>query len=72
MAKALTNYLDSLLGDPQKRYMMKHYPMQLDFLGEYPDFAALIFVMSIACNYEIYLTNNNIKNNNTKKIFMTS
>lgn len=45
----MTNYLDSLLGDPQKRFMKKYYPMHMDFLGEYPDVAAFLFVMSIAC-----------------------
>lgn len=48
--KAMTNYIDSLLGDPQKKYMIKHFPMKMDFLGEYPDVASFLFVMSIACN----------------------
>ncbi|VVC32914.1 Cationic amino acid transporter, C-terminal,Amino acid/polyamine transporter I [Cinara cedri] len=48
VAKATTNYLDSLLGDPQKNFMMKHFPMHMEFLGEYPDVASFIFVMAIA------------------------
>jgi len=46
----MTNYLDALLGDPQKRYFKKHLPMHVDFLGEYPDFASFFFVVFIACN----------------------
>lgn len=48
VAKAMSNYLDSLLGDPQKRYMKKHFPIHMDFLGEYPDVASFLFIMSIA------------------------
>lgn len=47
----MINCLDTLLGDPQKIYMKKHYPMHFDFLGEYPDVAAFLFVMLIASNY---------------------
>lgn len=50
VGKAMTNYLDSLLGDPQKRYMKKHFPMHFVFLGEYPDVFAFLFVISIARN----------------------
>lgn len=50
VAKALSNYLDSLVGNPQKRFMKKHYPMHMEFLGEYPDVGAFLFVMFIACN----------------------
>lgn len=49
VAKAMSNYLDSLLGDPQKRFMKKHFPIHMDFLGEYPDIASFLFIMSIAC-----------------------
>lgn len=48
VAKAMSNYLDSLLGDPQKRFMKKHFPIHMDFLGEYPDIASFLFIMSIA------------------------
>lgn len=48
--KAMTNYLDSLLGDPQKRLMKAYFPMHMSFLGEYPDVASFLFVMSIARN----------------------
>ncbi|KAL4112645.1 hypothetical protein QTP88_016393 [Uroleucon formosanum] len=48
VAKAMSNYLDSLLGDPQKRFMKKHFPIHMDFLGEYPDVASFLFIMSIA------------------------
>lgn len=49
VAKAMSNYLDSLLGDPQKRFMKKNFPIHMDFLGEYPDVASFLFIMSIAC-----------------------
>ncbi|XP_015372127.1 PREDICTED: cationic amino acid transporter 2-like isoform X2 [Diuraphis noxia] len=48
VAKAMSNYLDSLLGDPQKRFMKKHFPIHMDFLGEYPDIASFLFIMCIA------------------------
>ncbi|KAL4112647.1 hypothetical protein QTP88_016395 [Uroleucon formosanum] len=47
-AKAMTNYLDSLLGDPQKRYMKAHFPIHMQFMGEYPDVASFLFLMFIA------------------------
>ncbi|VVC32911.1 Cationic amino acid transporter, C-terminal,Amino acid/polyamine transporter I [Cinara cedri] len=48
VGKAMTNCLDAILGDPQKRYMKKHYPMHVDFLGEYPDIGSFFFIMLIA------------------------
>lgn len=50
VAKAMSNYLDSLLGDPQKTYMKKYFPIHMDFLGEYPDVASFLFIMTIASN----------------------
>lgn len=50
VAKAMSNYLDSLLGDPQKTFMKKYFPIHMEFLGEYPDVASFLFIMSIACN----------------------
>lgn len=58
VSKAMTNYLDSLLGNPQKNYMKKHFPLHQGYFGEYPDVASFLFVMSIASNYRtlyIYL-----------------
>ncbi|VVC32910.1 Hypothetical protein CINCED_3A021110 [Cinara cedri] len=45
--KAMANYLDALLGDPQKTLMQKYYPIHLDYMGEYPDVAAFVFVMAV-------------------------
>jgi len=53
VAKAMTNYLDSLLGYPQKNYMKKNFPMHMDFLGEYPDVVSFVFIMVISCNWNI-------------------
>jgi len=50
VAKAMSNYLDSLLGSPQRNYMKTHFPINVDFLGEYPDVASFLFIMSIARN----------------------
>lgn len=50
VAKAMSNYLDSLLGDPQQTFMTKHFPMHMGMLGEYPDIAAFMVIMFIACN----------------------
>lgn len=50
VAKAMSNYLDSLLGDPQKNYMKTHFPIDVEYLGEYPDVASFVFIMLIACN----------------------
>jgi len=46
----MTNYLDSLLGDPQKTYMQKRLPMHMKYLGDYPDIAAFLFLFSVSCN----------------------
>lgn len=48
--KAMTNYLDSLLGDPQKKLMKKYFPMHMSFLGEYVDAASFLFIINIARN----------------------
>lgn len=48
VAKAMSNYLDTLLGDPQKKFMKKHFSIHMDFLGEYPDVASFMFIMTIA------------------------
>lgn len=63
----MTNYLDALLGNPQKKLLKKYFPMHLDFMGEYPDVASFLFLISIASNYDYY-TNLHLesKNNNLK------
>ncbi|XP_025199416.1 cationic amino acid transporter 2-like [Melanaphis sacchari] len=48
VAKAMTNYLDALFGNPQKQYLKKYFPIHIDFLAEYPDFASFFFVIFIA------------------------
>ncbi|XP_060870377.1 cationic amino acid transporter 2-like isoform X2 [Metopolophium dirhodum] len=47
-AKAMTNYCDSLLGNPQKRYMTEYFPIHISFLGSYPDFASFVVIVIIA------------------------
>lgn len=49
VAKAMSNYLDALLGNPQRKFMKRHFSMHFEFLGEYPDVASFLFIMSIAC-----------------------
>lgn len=51
VAKAMSNYLDSLLGDPQKKFMGKYFQIDLPYLCKYPDVASFLFVMTIACNF---------------------
>ncbi|VVC32915.1 Cationic amino acid transporter, C-terminal,Amino acid/polyamine transporter I [Cinara cedri] len=48
VAKAMSNYLDSLLGSPQRKFMERNLPIHVDFLGEYPDVASFLFIMTIA------------------------
>lgn len=62
VAKAMSNYLDSLLGDPQKTFMGKYFQIDIPYLCKYPDVASFLFVMTIACN--ILRNNNNDNNNN--------
>lgn len=54
VAKAMSNYLDSLLGNPQKNFMKTYFPIHMDFLGEYPDVASFLFIMSIASNLTLF------------------
>lgn len=44
----MSNYLDSLLGSPQRKFMEHNFPIHVQFLGEYPDVASFLFIMSIA------------------------
>lgn len=53
VAKAMTNYFDSLLGNPQKNYMRKNFPMRAEYLGEYPDVASFLFVMTVARKWHV-------------------
>ncbi|XP_050434312.1 high affinity cationic amino acid transporter 1-like [Adelges cooleyi] len=45
VGKALSNYFDSLLGYPQKQFMIEHFPIHISFMGEYPDVASFLFIM---------------------------
>ncbi|XP_050433654.1 cationic amino acid transporter 2-like [Adelges cooleyi] len=47
IGKATSNYFDSLLGYPQKKFMLEHLPIHVSFLGEYPDVASFIFIMML-------------------------
>ncbi|VVC32907.1 Hypothetical protein CINCED_3A006066 [Cinara cedri] len=44
----MSNYCDTLLGNPQKRYMMEHFPIHVSFLAEYPDVASFAVIVIIA------------------------
>ncbi|XP_022163277.1 cationic amino acid transporter 2-like [Myzus persicae] len=48
VAKAMSNYCDSLLGNPQKRYMTEYFPIHIGFLGSYPDLASFFVIVIVA------------------------
>ncbi|XP_050546707.1 cationic amino acid transporter 2-like isoform X2 [Daktulosphaira vitifoliae] len=47
IGKATSNYIDSLLGYPQKQFMLKHFPIHVGFLGEFPDIMSFLCIMLI-------------------------
>ncbi|VVC32917.1 Cationic amino acid transporter, C-terminal,Amino acid/polyamine transporter I [Cinara cedri] len=47
VAKTMSNYLDSLLGDPQKKYMKKYFTIHMDYMNEYPDVTSFLFILFI-------------------------
>jgi len=48
VAKAMSNYCDSLLGDPQRRYMTANFPIHVGFLADYPDVASFTVIVAIS------------------------
>lgn len=48
VAKAMSNYCDSLLGNPQKRFMMEHFPIHIGFLADYPDLASFTVIVVVS------------------------
>ncbi|XP_050433622.1 high affinity cationic amino acid transporter 1-like [Adelges cooleyi] len=47
VAKSMSNYVDSLLGSPQQKYMTEHFPIHVSFLASYPDAASFVVIMTI-------------------------
>ena len=50
VTKALSTYLDELLGNVISDFFKKHFPMNSDFLGDYPDFLAFGIVLLLSSN----------------------
>lgn len=48
VAKAMSNYIDTLLGNPQMTYMTEHLPIRVSFLADYPDFASFFVIVVIS------------------------
>ncbi|XP_022163259.1 high affinity cationic amino acid transporter 1-like [Myzus persicae] len=48
VAKAMSNYCDSLLGNPQRRYMTEYFPIHIGFLADYPDLASFLVIVIIS------------------------
>lgn len=48
VAKAMSNYCDSLLGNPQRKYMLEHFPIHISFLADYPDIASFTVIVIIS------------------------
>ncbi|XP_015372124.1 PREDICTED: high affinity cationic amino acid transporter 1-like [Diuraphis noxia] len=48
VAKAMSNYCDSLLGNPQRKYMTEYFPLHIGFLADYPDLASFVVIVVIA------------------------
>lgn len=48
VAKAMSNYCDTLLGNPQKIFMLEHFPMHIGFLADYPDMASFTVIVVIS------------------------
>ncbi|XP_050544201.1 high affinity cationic amino acid transporter 1-like isoform X2 [Daktulosphaira vitifoliae] len=47
VAKAMCNYVDSLLGYPQEQIMTEYFPIHVSFLANYPDIASFIAVILV-------------------------
>nr|XP_018900684.1 PREDICTED: high affinity cationic amino acid transporter 1-like [Bemisia tabaci] len=48
VAKALSGYLDALTGKVFETYMLQHYPMNVSFLGPYPDLISFSVIMLLS------------------------
>ncbi|XP_050544205.1 cationic amino acid transporter 2-like isoform X2 [Daktulosphaira vitifoliae] len=44
VAKAMSNYVDTLLGNPYKIFMLEFMPINISFLSEYPDFISFFII----------------------------
>ncbi|XP_077290733.1 cationic amino acid transporter 2-like [Arctopsyche grandis] len=47
LAKGISNYIDSLMGDVNKTFFLEHMPMNVKFLSAYPDFFAFLLVLIV-------------------------
>ena len=45
MARGLSDYIDSLLGNVMRDYLQAIMPIKVSFLSEYPDFFAFVMVI---------------------------
>lgn len=48
LARGLTGYVDSLMGDRMAYALRESFPINIDFLAPYPDFLAFLFVLLVA------------------------
>ncbi|EEB12285.1 Low-affinity cationic amino acid transporter, putative [Pediculus humanus corporis] len=63
VTKALSTYLDELLGNVISDFFKTHFPMNSDFLGDYPDFLAFGIVVLLSICLAFGLKSSTIINN---------
>lgn len=48
VARGLSGYLDALIDNRMGIYLREKFPMDIDFLAEYPDFLSFVVVIALA------------------------
>lgn len=48
MARGLSGYLDALFNNQMAAYLRENFPINVDFLADYPDFLSFVMVIALA------------------------
>lgn len=63
MARGLSGYLDALFDNQMQKYLTEHFPINVGFLADYPDFFSFVIIMILAVLLSVGVKESSVLNN---------
>lgn len=63
VARGMSGYIDALTGNKMGNFLKEYFPINIDFLADYPDFFSFVIVLLLAVILAIGVRESTIMNN---------
>lgn len=63
MARGLSGYIDSLIDNKMGNFWREHFPININFLADYPDFFSFVIVLLLAAVLAVGVKESSVLNN---------